>query len=306
MRWAKGPPHLALNPPYLFFWFCFFLVSLFIVFLSFFGGFKGQVRWPEGPPHLALNPPYLFLLFFLLSFGFLYKKPCFPPRKGPFLLIFSVSLSFSLSLFWPPSFSVSLSLSLSFLRFFLYSFLSLFFAFFWFLVLVSVCIFLSSLRFFHERNNIKIFNCKFFLHQYFLFFGFQSFFCFKFLFSYLCYFLISSYVFCSTSRFFGFNTNNLKTEFLVNKGVATKRCFLSTCVLQNVKSYRFVFGHFFGNFWLMFKKHYKNRYFSTFQKPQFEKKWQFVIVTNWATLIVTNWATFVQLKNRQRGPVSNY
>ena len=31
-----------------------------------------------------------------------------------------------------------------------------------------------------------------------------------------------------------------------------------------------------------------------------------LIVTNWATLIVTNWATFVQLKNGQRGPVSNY
>ena len=24
---------------------------------------------------------------------------------------------------------------------------------------------------------------------------------------------------------------------------------------------------------------------------------------NWATLMVNNWATFVQLKNRQRGPV---
>ena len=37
-----------------------------------------------------------------------------------------------------------------------------------------------------------------------------------------------------------------------------------------------------------------------------KKKWPFIIVTNWATLIVTNWATFVQLKNGQRGPVSNY
>ena len=37
-----------------------------------------------------------------------------------------------------------------------------------------------------------------------------------------------------------------------------------------------------------------------------KKKWPFLIVTNWATLIVTKWATFVQLKNGQRGPVSNY
>ena len=36
------------------------------------------------------------------------------------------------------------------------------------------------------------------------------------------------------------------------------------------------------------------------------KKMAILIVTNWATLIVTNWATFVQLKNGQRGPVSNY
>ena len=36
------------------------------------------------------------------------------------------------------------------------------------------------------------------------------------------------------------------------------------------------------------------------------EKMAILIVTNWATLIVTNWATFVQLKNGQRGPVSNY
>ena len=70
VRWPKGPPHLALNPPYLFSldldfglffvcfvcfcWFCFFFVLLF----AFLEGFKGQVRLPEGPPHLAINPPY--------------------------------------------------------------------------------------------------------------------------------------------------------------------------------------------------------------------------------------------------------
>ena len=62
MRWPEGPPHLALNPPYLFF-LCF--VFCFFVFV-FFGGFKGQVRWPEGPPHLALNPPCLFFVCFCL------------------------------------------------------------------------------------------------------------------------------------------------------------------------------------------------------------------------------------------------
>ena len=52
VMWPKGPPHLALNPPYLFcFVFCFVLCSVSL------GGFKGQVRWPKGPPRLSLNPP---------------------------------------------------------------------------------------------------------------------------------------------------------------------------------------------------------------------------------------------------------
>ena len=43
---------------------------------------------------------------------------------------------------------------------------------------------------FHEKNNIKIFNCKVFLHQSFLFFGFLSSFLFEIPFSCLCFLLI--------------------------------------------------------------------------------------------------------------------
>ena len=82
VRSPKGPPHLALNPPYLFslvfglflvcFWFvfCLFFVSFLFVLFSLFGfvsslflllvfwkGLRVQVRLPEGPPHLATNPP---------------------------------------------------------------------------------------------------------------------------------------------------------------------------------------------------------------------------------------------------------
>ena len=183
------------------------------------------------------------------------KKPCFSPEKGIFWFIFSVSLSFSLSLFWPPSFSVSLSLSLSFLLFFLSSFLSFLFAFFWFLVFVSFFIFLSSLLFFHERNNIKILNCKFCLQSIFYLFWFPCLFLFQVPFSYLCSFLILSYVFCSTSRFLVFQTNNLKKQIGQKGGC---NIFLSTCVLENVKSYRFFLCSFFwGKFGVMFKKHSK-------------------------------------------------
>ena len=55
----------------------------------------------------------------------------------------------------------------------------------------------------------------------------------------------------------------------MKRGVATKRFF---CVLQNVKSYRFLFAPFFAQFWLMLKQHYKNVYFSTFLKAKNWKK----------------------------------
>ena len=83
VRWPKGPPHLALNPPY-FMCFCFCFVSPLFCFLFF------------------LNPPYficfcvflLFLCFFVffvsLSLLLLKKKPVFPP-KWHFCVLVSVS-----------------------------------------------------------------------------------------------------------------------------------------------------------------------------------------------------------------------
>ena len=122
VRWPKGPPHLALNPPYFICFGFFCLFFCFFFFIGFFGGFKGQVRWPKGPPHLALNPPYFicfclffcFFLFFLVSLSLLLleKKPVpSPPLKRAFFVYFFwVSLSFSLALF---HFLLFLSLSLS-------------------------------------------------------------------------------------------------------------------------------------------------------------------------------------------------
>ena len=51
VRWPKGPPHLALNPPYFFFCFCFlFFVLFFLFFLEGLrvrlGGPKGHLTWP--------------------------------------------------------------------------------------------------------------------------------------------------------------------------------------------------------------------------------------------------------------------
>ena len=48
---------------------------------------------------------------------------------------------------------------------------------------------------------------------------------------------------------FGFKKKQVeKHQFLVKRGVATKRVFLWTCVLQNVKSYRFFGAIFLANF----------------------------------------------------------
>ena len=104
VRWPKGPPHLALNPPY-FLFVCFWCLFFFFAFLS---------------------------LFFVMD----KNKPVFPLKKGTFCLFFSVSLCFSLTfLGLPPLSSLSLSLSLS--CSFLSSFLPVFH--FLFLVLVFFC-----------------------------------------------------------------------------------------------------------------------------------------------------------------------
>ena len=100
VRWPKGPPHLALNHPYLFFFglflvcFCFVLFCFFFVFaFVFLEGFKGQVTIPEGPPHLAITLLICFLLV-LVCFWFVFvlegAKTFFPPKKGIVAHLFSV------------------------------------------------------------------------------------------------------------------------------------------------------------------------------------------------------------------------
>ena len=153
MRWPKGPPHLALDPPYfLIFVFCLLLLLLllffclffevFVFLFLFFGGFKGQVRWPKGPPHLALNPPYLFFFaFFCFPLPFLYllfnrKTLFFPLKKANFayLSVFPfVSLLPCLGLPPFPFLFLCLSLVIFFLPSFLFFHLS-----FWFFLFIFV------------------------------------------------------------------------------------------------------------------------------------------------------------------------
>ena len=200
----------SLGPKPSLFVICFvcFLVFCFV----FLGGFKGQVRWPKGPPHLALNPPCLFFLVlvfvFFCSFPFFVfnRKTLFFPLKRAFFVSFSVFLFLSPSTFFDlPPFSLSLSLSLSslflLLAFFLPSCPSFLLSFcFLFLSLFHFSFFFAFVFWKEQHEN---FNCYLFFHQSFLFFFLVS--CLVFLsnpFSLsLFFFLILSYVFCSTWMF---------------------------------------------------------------------------------------------------------
>ena len=128
----------------------------------------------------------------------------------------------------------------------------------------------------------------------------------KSLFLIFVFFLILSYVFCSTSLFLVSKKTKLKnTNFWSKGGLQHTGYFLWTCVLQNVKSYRFWF-FFLANFWLFFKKHYNNRHFSTFFKAKNYKKrhfWKLLSGPSWKLLSGPSW---VRLKKRQLGPDNNF
>ena len=220
------------------------------------------------------------LCFFLPFFAFVKKKPVVPPERA-FLFIFECLPLFLLSLFGLPLFQLlflCLSLSLSLVLCFLSSFLSFFFAFFWFLVFCLSFVFLSSLLLFHERNNMKRFNCKSYVIIPFSFFGFLSCFLFEIPFSYLCFFLVFSYVFCSTTSMFLVKKKKVeKHQLLVERGDATKVFFYNLCFLKSEKL--LFFGPFFRQILVDVPYHYRNRYFSTFSKAKQAKKWPFLKVS---------------------------
>ena len=150
-----------------------------------------------------------------------------------------------------------LFLCLSVVLFFFSSFLSFFFAFFLFLVFVSFFPFLSSLLLFHEKKNIKISNCNFFL-KYFLFLLVSCLaFLFQISFSYLCFFLILSYVFCSTSMFLVSKRTNWKAQKTKKQLQQNVFFFFMNLCFAKCQKLSFFFASFFAKFWLMFKKHFK-------------------------------------------------
>ena len=162
-------------------------------------------------------------------------------------MIFCVSLSFSLNLFdWPLVLFLFLCLSLVLL--FPFSFLSFFFALF---LLLGFCLFfhfLSSLFLFHEKNNIKIFNCNFFpeilslVLVSFLFFLSKPF---------LLSLLFTDFKLCFlfNIKVFDFQTQlQKKRNFWVNRGVATKRFFFINLCFEKCEKLWLFLGPFFWQF----------------------------------------------------------
>ena len=250
-----------------------------------------------------------FLVFFFafLSLFLIDKKPVFPPRKGHFLSIFNVSLSFSLNLFWPAPFSVSLSLSLSFssLSFFLLVFL---FAFFLFLVFVSFSCFFLLCFCFMKRTTSKYSITTFFPWNLFSFFGFLSCFLFEIPFSYLCFSQILSYVFCSTSLFLVSKNPSWKTPILGQKGSCNITGFflINLCFAKCEKLSFFFWAMFLASFWLFFKKHYKNRHFGTFfEAKKLQKKRHFWMLLSGPSWMLLSGPSWLRLKKCQLGPDNN-
>ena len=150
MRWPKGPPHLALNPPYFLF--------IFFVFFAFLSLFHRE-------------------------------KNLFSPKKGHFCCsLFCVSLCFFLAFLGPLFFSFSLFVSLVFFSFFLplcfsflYLVLALSFCFvcffqavllFLFFCLLSCFVLNHNLRFVFALHLVSCCCCCWFLLRSYLFFIF--------------------------------------------------------------------------------------------------------------------------------------
>ena len=190
-----------------------------------------------------------------LFFGVFLEKHCFSPWKRVIWVHFSVSpfcvsLSFFLASFTSLCHSLSLSLYLFFF-FFSYCFFFFFFLVVLFLFLPSLfycCYFLSCCFVFvswEEQHQHITFESFIFIIYVCLFFCFVFQIC-----SYLCFFHYLSCVCWWTSMF----SNFPRRPFL-------KHQFLFYTLWKVIVFFR---AHSdWGKFWLMFTKHFKNRYFST-------------------------------------------
>ena len=205
-----------------------------------------------------------------------------------------------------PFFTFSFSVSLFFFSFFLPSCLSFLLPFcFLFLSLFSFSFFFAFVSWKEQHQNIQLESFSSSIRSHFCWFPLLLF-SYKFLFLIFAFFLILSFVFCSTSVF-GFKERKFKKHICSkNMGVQHNGFFINLCFCRMWKVIVF-FWQFFANFSWFSTEHCKNRYFSTFFKATIYKKkchfWKLLSGPSWKLLSGPSW---VRLKKRQLGPDNNF
>ena len=201
---------------------------------------------------------------------------------------------FLLSLFWPPPFSMSLPLSLACSSIFF--FLLVFFAFFWFLLFVSFFPFVSSLLLFHERNNIKTFNCTFLFSSIFsLFFCLVSCLASPFKsFLLILVFFADFKLFFVQHECFWLQNKQQKTQMFGQGGGCNKVFFFYQPVFCKMWKVIVFGGPFLGQILVDVQT---TLFQQIFKAKNGKKMTIFFYVTNWAKLNVTNWAKSAAKKN---------
>ena len=253
------------NFSFLFFWFfcLFFFVSFFVfcfLFCCFLEGLR--VRW-GGPKkqkkkqkktNKKTKKSLFVICFFVVPFLSLLlidKKPFFPPKKGIFCLFLVFLFLSPFAFFGLPLFQF-LFLCLSVVLFLLPSFFSFFLLSFCFLFLSLAFLFFLLCFGFRKRTTSK-YSIAMFFPEIFLFLLVSCLvICLKSLFLIFA-FSRFSVMFFVQHQCFSFKKQNWKAQIFGQKGGCNKTGFLWTCVLQNVKSYRFFFAPFLPKFWLVFK-----------------------------------------------------
>ena len=209
MRWPKGPPHLALNPPYLFF--CFFSS---LPFLSLY--FIRKTCFPPSKRQFL----FIYLCFPLFLFSLVWASPCFPFLFLCLSLSLSISLSLVIFFLLPSCFSfLFLVLALSFCLFFCFKMLFCFV----FLLVVLLCF----------ESSCLISCCFASCFLLLVVFGFCCFHSLLFFdFNYLSKIISEKIGNCKKNK----NEKCTKKDILtraVSTGVLTKSVFFSFCVSLN-------------------------------------------------------------------------
>ena len=105
---------------------------------------------------------------------------------------------------------------------------------------------------------------------------------------------------------FGFKKPKLKNTNVWSKGGLQQNGVFYEHVLCKLWKVIVFLGPFFGKLWLMFQKHYKIMYFSTFLKAKKREKITIFQSQQLVQVKVSNWSKLEVPKKGQLGPVTDF